>query len=281
MDSALLFAFTAYLESLTGLAALSPLSRAGYTSTLRVYLSAGNPSDDLAAITTYLVGRLRQATAGSAAPWRTAFKHWCRFRTASGVPNMEADDLTVTGRKQAANMRGSLDADELSAYRAAVEGIAHPSVVCLLFLLPLTGLRIHEICKLQVSEYVSRGRVPGLKLVGKRGKERWIPLSDLAAELLAKYTADTNPTRWIFPALGTDGPMRPNTVRKLLRKVRESATWTPHVMRHTFASNVLDTGGNLAELKDMLGHEKIETTSIYLHPSAGAMQRAVNRVAKV
>lgn len=277
----LLPAFAAYLESLTGPAALSPLSRAGYTSTLRVYLSAGHPPDDLAAITAYLAARLAKATAGSAAPWRTAFKHWCRFRTAAGVPNIEADDLTVTGRKQAANMRDSLESDELAAYRAAIEGIAHPSVVCLLTLLPLTGLRIHEICKLQVNEYVARGKVPGLRFVGKRGKERWVPLSDLAAELLAKHTADTNPTRWIFPALGTDGPMRANTVRKLLRKVRDSANWTPHVLRHTFASNTLDTGGNLAELQAMLGHEKIETTAIYVHPSASAMQRTVNRVAKV
>lgn len=274
----LLPAFTAYLESLTGLAALSPLSRAGYASTLRVYLSASRPPDDLAAITAYLSGRLAKATAGSAAPWRTAFKHWCRFRTANGVPNMNPDDLAVTGRKQAANMRDSLESDELAAYRAAVEGITHPSVVCLLNLLPLTGLRIHEICKLQVNEYAARGNVPGLRFVGKRGKERWIPLSDRAAAMLAQHVADTSPNRWIFPALGTDGPMRANTVRKLLRKVRDSDAWTPHVLRHTFATRALDRGGNLAELQAMLGHAKIETTAIYVHPSPGAMLRAVNRL---
>jgi len=269
----LLPAFTAYLESLTGTAALRSLSIRNYTSILRVYLAAKNPPDDEARIAGYLTTRASKATNGSAAPWRAAFKHWLRFR------NLDPATATLHGRREESNLRDTLESTELAAFNDAVQGIEHPAVRCLLMLLPFTGQRIHEICKLQVSEYVTRGGTGGLRFVGKRGKERFVPLSTKARAMLDAHIAATTPTRWIFPALADpSGPMRADTVRKLLRQVRESDTWTPHVLRHTFATRSLDKGGNLAEVQVMLGHKDIETTAIYLHPTVGALQRNVNRL---
>ena len=269
----LLPAFTAYLETAPE-EPLSPLSIRNYTSTLRVYLSGGRPTDDPKAITAYMLERMRTSRSGSTGPWRAAFRHWLRFR---GL-----DPLGVrikSPRQQSANLRDTLAAPELKAYAVAVEDIDHPSVRCLLNLLPLVGLRIHEICKLRRSEYVTRGGSHGLLLVGKRGVERFVPLSPNARAMLdAHLSASTSPA-WIFPALADPtGPMRADTVRKLLRKVRDSDTWTPHVLRHTFATRSLDKGTNLVELQTLLGHSSVETTAKYAHTTAATLQRAVNRL---
>jgi hypothetical protein len=269
----LLPAFTAYLETAPE-PPLSALSIRNYVSTLRVYLAGDRPADDPQAITAYLTERMKSGRAGSTAPWRSAFKHWLRFR------GLDPLGLRIKDRRtSAANLRDTLPAPELKAYAVAVADIEHPSVRCLLNLLPLVGLRIHEICKLRPGEYVTRGGIAGLLFTGKRGAERFVPLTTNARAMLDAHIRDTSPTTWIFPALADPtGPMRADTVRKLLRKVRDSDTWTPHVLRHTFATRSLDKGANLVELQTLLGHASIETTAKYAHTTARGLQKVVNRL---
>ena len=266
-------AFDAYLAALPGKPP-GALSRRAYVSTLRVYLATEAGPDDVPAITAYLAAKTKGATNGSKAPWRSAFKHWMRFR------GLSPDDIQVRAdSSQDANLRDALETDELADYHVAVDRIEHPAVRCLLHLLPYTGQRIHEVCKLRVEEIATKGSTRGLVFAGKRGKARFVALSTKAVGYLDAHIKATAPTAWVFPGIvDPSTPMKPDTVRKLLREVCEAKTWTPHVLRHTFATRMLDKGANLLEVQTLLGHTHVETTAIYAKPTAGALKRAVERL---
>ena len=82
------------------------------------------------------------------------------------------------------------------------------------------------------------------------------------------------------PPIGA--PMKPGAVNDLFAALRQRAgierPVAPHTLRHAFASNVLDAGGALDEVQDLLGHASIGSTQIYAHPAAERLRRAVDRV---
>jgi site-specific recombinase XerD len=84
------------------------------------------------------------------------------------------------------------------------------------------------------------------------------------------------------PPLGV--PMRPGAVNELLvdlsRRAGLSRLVHPHLLRHGFASNVLDAGGALDEAQSLLGHASASSTQVYLHPSTDRLRAAVDRVAR-
>jgi integrase/recombinase XerC len=249
--------FEAHLKTL----GLSPHSIRGYVSTMRGFLGQKAP------LVAWIGEKLDGAPAGSASQWRAAVKHWTTWK---GKPV-----VIPRARRGGSKTREALEEEELRSYVESVETCEHASVRCLLLLLPLTGLRIHEICALQVSQFAV-SPIPGVTFVGKGNKERFVPLSRGALAVLTAYIAEANPVESLFPALGAEGSMRPDTVRKILRKLRATSTWTPHVLRHSFATRVLERGGNIRTLQEVLGHTDIATTALYTHPTARGKQAMVN-----
>jgi len=152
---------------------------------------------------------------------------------------------------------------------------------CLMELLYATGMRVTELVTLPVS--AARGDPRMLLVRGKGGKERLVPLSGPArtaladwlkardaAEEAARLAKRIPPSRHLFPAGGKDGHLTRQGFFTLLKDIAlgaglDPARVTPHVLRHAFATHLLEGGADLRAIQLMLGHADLATTEIYTH----------------
>lgn len=206
---------------------------------------------------------------GTVLPMRAAIKHY--LISEKGLSDDQANDLLPKAKGLPNKLRDSLTEDELVIYRNEVEKCAEPSRTILL-LLPETGMRINEACSLRVSDITTKRGVKGFLFRGKGSKQRFVPLNTKATNLINAYLdLHHDGGEWLFTGyLGT--PVKPDSVRKWTRKIKkrkpELEMLSPHLLRHTFATNALRGGMDLRTLQALMGHSSIETTSRYLHPDA-------------
>lgn len=136
------------------------------------------------------------------------------------------------------------------------------------------GLRVSELCNLQISRINFDERF--LIVTGKGSKERLVPMSEPSIEEIGLYLHDERPRLDIKPGeedivfLNVRGHrLTRQMVFIMLRQLAEEAgvekTISPHTLRHSFATHLLEGGANLRAIQQMLGHESIATTEIYLH----------------
>jgi integrase/recombinase XerD len=158
-------------------------------------------------------------------------------------------------------------------------------VRCILELLYATGLRVSELVTLPLA---AAQRDPRFMLVrGKGGKERMVPLSPPSRQALANYLAcrkaflpDGQASRFLFPSRGREGHLTRQRCGQLLKELAlganlDPARLSPHVLRHAFASHLLDHGADLRSVQQMLGHADIATTQIYTHVQGERLRRLV------
>lgn len=129
------------------------------------------------------------------------------------------------------------------------------------------GLRISEALGLTGADYP----LPDvLRITGKGGKERIVPVLDAARDAVADYVRhcpypvqDNTP---LFRAIRS-GPLRPQAIQKAMQQARMQlglpATATPHALRHSFATHLLAAGGDLRAIQELLGHASLSTTQTY------------------
>jgi site-specific recombinase XerD len=134
-----------------------------------------------------------------------------------------------------------------------------------------TGLRLSEACRLETHDIDAARGVVHVRH-GKGGKERMVMLRPrLLAALREHWRAERPPAPWLF-ASRWGGPLNPNTARKALRRAAASAGLTkrvtPHVLRHSFATHLLEQGTDLRVIQVLLGHSSIATTTRYVRVSA-------------
>ena len=133
-----------------------------------------------------------------------------------------------------------------------------------------TGLRVSEVVKLQVAQF--RRNPESLLVIGKGGRERVVPLGDAARVAVQHWIEirDRNAavllSDYLFPK--GDGPMTRHQFASLLKSLAVAAginpdRVSPHVLRHSFATHMLNRGADLRSLQTMLGHADITTTQIY------------------
>lgn len=137
-----------------------------------------------------------------------------------------------------------------------------------------SGLRVSELLKLEMGNvYPEEGYI---KVRGKGNKERIIPIGDFALEYLIKYVSQVrkkNPGRrskYLF--LNNKGQIISRQyfwrqIKKYSKRAKIEVNVSPHTLRHSFATHLLENGANLKQVQEMLGHSKIETTQIYTHIS--------------
>jgi integrase/recombinase XerD len=163
------------------------------------------------------------------------------------------------------------------------EGVRVLGMVELLY---ATGMRISELVGLP---YAAARRDPRFLLVrGKGGRERVVPLGEPARQALAAYlecrprfVPDERESRWLFPSRGGDGHLTRQRCGQLLKGLAlraglDPARLSPHVLRHAFASHLLDHGADLRSVQQMLGHADIATTQIYTHVLSDRLRRLVH-----
>ncbi|PHQ93587.1 MAG: recombinase XerC [Marinosulfonomonas sp.] len=139
--------------------------------------------------------------------------------------------------------------------------------VAILTLLYGCGLRISEALSLT---YADTPLPNSLRIVGKGGKERIVPVVPAAIDAVARYVA-----RCPFPATPNDalfrgargGPLNPRIIAKAMETARLQlglpSSATPHAMRHSFATHLLSAGGDLRAIQELLGHASLSTTQTY------------------
>ncbi|MDR1667291.1 MAG: tyrosine-type recombinase/integrase [Bacteroidales bacterium] len=136
----------------------------------------------------------------------------------------------------------------------------------------LTGMRLSELIHLRENDVDVAGMT--VKVLGKRNKQRIIPLlpefaQPLTEYLSAKKTAFPS-TEWLF-VLDSGKPLYPRWVQRLTERWLGAVTTqkkrSPHVLRHSFATHILDNGADLNAIKEMLGHASLAATQVYTHNS--------------
>jgi integrase/recombinase XerC len=133
-----------------------------------------------------------------------------------------------------------------------------------------SGLRLSELCALR---WNALDLADGLVRVdGKGGKVRLVPVGSHARTALAAWRADTapaSPEAFVFPGRAAGTAISPRAVQLRLRQLAQrQGLWKrvhPHLLRHSFASHVLESSGDLRGVQELLGHADIATTQIYTH----------------
>jgi site-specific recombinase XerD len=140
-----------------------------------------------------------------------------------------------------------------------------------------TGLRIEEALHLGVAHINSRSMTI-LVARGKGNKQRLVPLSQpLLVELRSWWLVHRNP-RWLFPGKKPDHPLGASSVQKACQAAAAEAGLkpgaTPHTLRHTFATELLEAGVDLLTIQKLLGHGSLSTTLLYTHVRRDHLQTA-------
>ena len=128
------------------------------------------------------------------------------------------------------------------------------------------GLRVSEIAKLKVSD-IDSGRMTLRVERGKGQRERYVMLSPRLLELLREWWRAARPPVWLFPG---QNPINPVTERQINRAMQAAAKAagiskrvSPHTLRHSFATHLLEQGADIRVIQVLLGHAKLETTALY------------------
>jgi len=146
-----------------------------------------------------------------------------------------------------------------------------------------SGLRVSELVALPLAA-VPRD-APLIAVRGKGGADRLVPISQRAATVLRRWLAlrkDAKDGRYLFPSRGASGHLTRVRLFQLLRALAARAgldptRLSPHVLRHAFATHLLEGGADLRVLQTLLGHADIATTQIYTHVDAGRLVALVNQ----
>ncbi len=239
-------------------------------------------ADDLRA---YLGHLARQGFAASSQARRlSALRQFFKFLYGEGL---RSDDPTgiLDAPKKGRALPKTLSVDDVTRLIARAETEANEPdgnpllkrrMHLLVELLYATGMRVSELVSLPASVLAQTGRF--LVVKGKGNKERLVPLSRAAVAAMEAYRtalaaeADNDPSAgdFLFPAASKEGHLPRQVFARDLKALAgragiRAATLSPHVLRHAFASHLLQNGADLRAVQELLGHSDISTTQIYTH----------------
>ncbi len=146
-----------------------------------------------------------------------------------------------------------------------------------------TGVRRAELCNLKVSNIDSKRMVIRIER-GKGGCDRDVPLSSTLLETLREYWRWMKPKTYLFPGTvnnwRADKPITPKVVWDAVQEAKKKAgidkRVSPHILRHCFATHLLEAGTDLRTIQVLLGHSDLKHTTVYLHLSRKHLQAVVN-----
>jgi integrase/recombinase XerD len=205
------------------------------------------------------------------------------------VEGRRGDDptLAIEGRRRARPLPKILSVAEVdrliavaregleASERPPRERLAVARMACLIELIYASGLRVSELVALPKS--AARAKQPLIAVRGKGGKERLAPISAPAGaamkvyrDLLDEHAPGAAGGPWLFPADSDSGHLTRQAFARDLKTVAAAAgiataRVSPHVLRHAFASHLLQNGADLRVVQELLGHADISTTQIYTH----------------
>lgn len=203
-----------------------------------------------------------------AVSWGALNQAVCALRFFFGV-TMGRSDLPerIAYARASRRLPVVLSADEVARFLEAIWGLRNRTALTLAY---ATGLRVSEVTRLKIAD-IDSGR--GIIRVeqGKGGKDRQVMLSEPLLRILRAYwrLARPRPRTWLFPGRDPDRPLHPQVLHGACAIARETADLdkhvTPHTLRHSFATHLIEAGASLHTVQALLGHKQINTTMVYLH----------------
>jgi len=231
----------------------------------------------------------RGLSAATAARRRSSVRQFYRFALGEG---WRTDDPSrrIDAPKQGRSLPKTLSRDEIEALllaAGAADSAAGLRLVALVEMAYASGLRVSELLGLRV-EAVRRD--PAYLIVrGKGGKERLAPLNAAARASIKAWLTARDAARkpkapdsvWLFPSHGKTGHLTPRRFAQLLDQAAitaniDPARVSPHVLRHAFATHLLEGGADLRVVQTLLGHADISTTQIYTHVATDRLSQVVH-----
>jgi len=165
-----------------------------------------------------------------------------------------------------------------------IESACSPYHRVILMTLYGTGLRREELSRLKLTDVDSQRMVIHVRQ-GKGNKDRDVTLSPRLLEVLRAYWKWRKPKVYLFPSLYRNRPEQPITAKTIWYAVREAARRagikkrvSPHILRHSWATHLLERGTDLKAIQVLLGHVDLESTTIYLHLSQRHLQAVNNPI---
>jgi integrase/recombinase XerD len=238
----------------------------------------------------YLESLSRQKLAPATAARRlSALRQYFKFLVNEGL---RKDDPTTAldAPKRGRPLPKILSESEVAAMidgGALEDKAAALRLSALMELIYASGLRVSELVGLPLA--AAKRDQPFLVVRGKGSKERLVPLNDAAKRALAAYLEaratflprSVKASPWLFPSSGDSGHLTRQRLGQLLKDAAvkvgiDPARVSPHVLRHAFATHLLDRGADLRALQKMLGHADIATTQIYTHVATGRLAALVS-----
>jgi integrase/recombinase XerD len=169
-----------------------------------------------------------------------------------------------------------LSQQEVSRLLDGTRSLKHRALLMTLY---GAGLRVSEACRLTPAD-IDSSRMAIHIQQAKGRKDRSVMLSPVLLDTLRRYWKRGRPGRWLFPGHGTGRPITTKAVFLMIRKAAARAkitkTVSPHVLRHSFATHLLESGTDLRTIQLLLGHSDVRTTIIYLHVSQKHLQKIVS-----
>jgi site-specific recombinase XerD len=166
-----------------------------------------------------------------------------------------------------------LTEQEVVRLLSATTNLKHKALLMTLY---SAGLRLSEALALQPTDIDSSAMTIHVR-AGKGGKERYTVLSARLLETLRCYFRRYRPQRWLFCGESQGEPMSPRTAQRIVGRTAQQAGLlkqvTPHALRHSFATHLLEHGTSLVYIQALLGHRNFKSTVIYTHVNQEALSK--------
>ena len=211
------------------------------------------------------------------AAWSTFNQHVCalRFFYQTTLGRKEMIEHIPYPRHER-RLPSVLSQAEVAALLQAKSNLKHRALLTTLY---AAGLRVSEAANLLVSDIESERMLIRVRQ-GKGRKDRYVMLSPKLLDLLRCYWKRYRPTYWLFPGDPADTPMARNTIHTICRQATRAAGLSrpvsPHLLRHSFATHLLEAGTDLRTIQILLGHRNLKTTSLYMHVSTLALRSTIS-----
>lgn len=231
---------------------------------------------------------VRGLSPATAARRRSAVRQFYRFVLGEGWRRDDPSRRVEAPRKGRSLPRvlSRDDVDRLIAQAGARDGPAGARLGAMVELIYASGLRVSELLALTLAAVA---RDPAFLIVkGKGGKDRLAPLNGAARTALKAYLATrasflpkgVKDCIWLFPSRGRGGRLSARRFAQLLDEAAaaagiDAAKVSPHVLRHAFATHLLEGGADLRVVQTLLGHADIATTQIYTHVTQDRLREVV------
>jgi len=252
------------------------------------FLEGSSPTEATAEHLSRYVASLYEAEMSSRSIARhiATLRNFYNFLAAEGVIPSDPTEF-LTAPRQWSNLPKYLNQEEVEKLLTAPPEIKATGLRdrAMLQMLYATGLRVSELCSLELTAVERQLGV--LRVTGKGNKQRMVPFGEAAGQALDRYLADGRPkllkrraSSCVF-ITARGAAMTRQCFWMLLkaygRRVGISRPLTPHVIRHSFATHLVEGGADLRSVQIMLGHADISTTQVYTHVARRRLREVIDR----